>query len=158
MKRYYLYFILFITFIPLLVTSCKGKEDEVAKEEEVVLHRPEPNPIGPHKAEDIKKWALDAEAKASEATLSNLTGIRSKYSTGEIIIGVAVRTKPDYWDKASDKDKLQTISIMNTNFSKVRINAGLAENVEVLNSTLYLEDGEGKIIAVSDPEKGGTIL
>ena len=47
---------------------------------------------------------------------------------------------------------------MNTAFSRARIEAGYAENVEVLNSTMYMEDESEKIIAVSDSTRGTQIL
>lgn len=155
---------LFITIILFALSGfgCQDKPDKADKAEQKEAAKAETEKKDsvqyPHSATELKKWINDAGEKADKDTLEKLEKFTAKFSAGEIIRGIAVRPLPDYWDKVSDKDKLKTLSIMNTGFSKARINAGYAENVEALNSTLYLEDEAEKIIAVSESGLGAQIL
>ena len=143
--------------LTLFVFSGFGCQDKADKVEKTGIEKKDSVQY-PHSSTDLKKWISDAGGKANKDTLKKLEGFTEKFSVGEIIRGIAVRPLPDYWDKVSDKDKLKTLSIMNTGFSKARIDAGYAEDVEALNSTLYLEDETEKIIAVSDSIRGAQIL
>jgi len=151
-----------ITFLAILLglllfTDCKGKVEEEVKEKterpatekkkEILLPS-----LGPHNSEDIRNWIKKTSSKAGPDILKKAEGIESKFTAEEIVAGMAVRLKPDYWENVSDSDKLKTLSIINTSLSKARIQAGLAEDVKVLNSTLYIEDEKGRIIAVSTPK------
>ena len=142
----------------LLFTGCKGKVEEKTATEKTSEAAREETKQYPRSAPEVKQWVEAAEAKADKKTLETLKPFTGKFSAGEILRGVAVRPRPDYWEKVSDEDKKKTLAIMNTAFSKVRIEAGQAENVEVLNSTLYLEDGAGTIVAVSEPRQGSQLL
>ena len=151
-----------ITLFILSGFGCQDKTEKLEKAEQKEAAKTEVKDKDsvqyPHSATDLKKWINDAGEKADKDTLKKLKKFTAKFSAGEIIRGIAVRPLPDYWDKVSTKDKLKTLSIMNTGFSKARIEAGYAENVEALNSTLYLEGETEKIIAVSDSSRGAQIL
>ncbi len=152
---------LLITIILFILSGfgCQDKADKIEQKEAVKIKTEKKDSTQyPHSATDLKKWINDAGEKADKDTLKKLEKFTAKFSAGEIIRGIAVRPLPDYWEKVSDKDKLKTLSIMNTGFSKARIDAGYAENIEALNSTLYLEDETEKIIAVSDSNRGAQIL
>lgn len=142
--------------------GCQGKPEkaEEAKQKETAkVETEKKDPVQyPRSGAQLKKWIKDAENKADKDTLKKLEVFTKKFSAGEILRGIAVRPKPDYWDKVSAEEQLKTLSIMNTTFSKTRIEAGFAENVEVLNSTMYMEDEGEKIIAVSDSMRGTKIL
>ena len=156
---------LLLILITLFVFSnfaCQNKTDTAEKAEQKEVTKTEVKDKNsaqyPHSATELKKWINDAGEKADKDTLKKLEKFTAKFSAGEIIRGIAVRQLPDYWDKVSVKDKLKTLSIMNTGFSKARIDAGYAESIEALNSTLYLEDKTEKIVAVSDSSRGAQIL
>lgn len=160
MKKTFL--IISITLLIFSSFACQNKADKAEKAEQKETAKTEAvdkdSVQYPHSATDLKKWINDAGEKADKDILKKLEKFTTKFSAGEIIRGIAVRSLPDYWDKVSDKDKLKTLSIMNTGFSKARIDAGYAEDVEALNSTLYLEDETEKVIAVSDSKRGPKIL
>ena len=157
MKKTALFISIAIIFFSSL--GCQNKADEGEKHETAKVNTEEKDSVQyPRSGSELKKWITDAEKKAGGDTLKKLEGFTKKFSAGEIIRGVAVRPKPAYWDKVSNEEQLKTLSIMNTSFSKARIEAGYAENVEVLNSTMYLEDESEKIIAVSDSTRGTKLL
>ncbi len=157
MKKMFL--LITITLFILSSFGCQDKADKVEQKEAAKAETEKKDSVQyPHSATELKKWINDAEKKADKDTLKKLENFTDKFSAGEIIRGIAVRPLPDYWGNVSDKDKLKTLSIMNTGFSKARISAGYAENIEALNSTLYLEDETEKIIAVSDSSRGAQIL
>lgn len=157
MKKIFL--LITITLFVFSSFACQNKTDEVEQKKAAEVEAEKKDSVQyPHSATDLKKWINDAGEKADKDTLEKLKKFTAKFSAGEIIRGIAVRPLPDYWGKVSDKDKLKTLSIMNTGFSKARIDAGYAEKVEAFNSTLYLEDKNEKIIAVSDSSRGTQIL
>ena len=161
MKRRILFIGAVLMAATLLLSGCGDKPGEKAaeKSEEVAkAEKPSPPVLGPHGANDVKKWIKDAEDKADKEMLEKLKGNTAKFSAGELLLGIAVRPKPDFWGNVTEKEKLKTIAIMNTNFSKARIDAGMEEGSGVLNSTMYIEDDKGNIIAVSDKEKGEHLL
>lgn len=155
---------LIISIILFIFSSfgCQGKGEKVEKAEQketATVETKKKNSVKyPHSGTEIKSWIENAEKKANKDVLKKLEEFTQKYSAGEIILGIAVRPKPGYWDKTSTEKQLKTLSIMNTGFSKVRIKAGYAENVEVLNSTMYIEDETEKIIAISESNRGTQIL
>ena len=151
-----------ITLSIFIVVGCQDKAEKVkeAEQKETVKVETEKKDSVqyPRSGVELKKWIDDAEKRADKDILKKLEEFTNKFSAGEIIRGTAVRSKPDYWDKVSAEEQLKTLSIMNTAFSKARIEAGYAENLEVLNSTMYMEDESEKIIAVSDSMRGTQIL
>lgn len=160
MKKTVLFISITLSF--LIGFGCQGKPEKVEKADQKETAKVETEKKDsvqyPHSGSELKKWINDAEKRADKDTLKKLEGFTTKFSAGEIIRGTAVRSKPDYWDKVSAEEQLKTLSIMNTAFSKARMEAGFAENVEVLNSTMYMEDESEKIIAVSDSTRGTQIL
>lgn len=160
MKKTFL--IISITMLVCSSFACQSKTDKVEKTEQKEAAKAEVKSKSsipfPHSVIDLKQWIGAAEKSADKDTLKKLEKFTDKFSAGEIIKGIAVRPLPDFWEKISDNEKLKTLSIMNTAFSKARIDAGYAEDVEALNSNLYLEDETEKIIAVSDSNSGSKIL
>lgn len=154
-KRRFLFVIM--ALIPVVVSACKGKVEEDVEKTATVKDAPLPQALGPHSAGDIREWIESEAAKADAESIKRAEEVAGKFTKEEILAGIAVRPKPGYWDNVSFDDRLKTVSIMNTGFSKARIEAGLAEDVEVLNSTLYIEGEEGNIIAVSTPEAGARL-
>ena len=153
--------LLLITIILFILSGfgCQDKTDKVEQKEAAKAKTEKKDSVQyPHSATELKNWINDAGEKADKDSLKKLEKFTTKFSAGEIIRRIAVRPLPEYWDKVSNEDKLKTLSILNTKFSKARIDAGYAENVEALNSTLYLEDEAEKIIAVSDSSRGAQIL
>ena len=71
---------------------------------------------------------------------------------------MAVRKIPDYWHNVPANKRSDTVAIMNTSLSRLRIEAGIAEEEGVLNSTIYLENEEGVIIAASSPDRGSELF
>ena len=157
MKKTFLFiFAILLTFSGF---ACQNKAEEAKEKETAKAETEKKDTVQyPRSGAQLKKWIKDAESKADKETIKKLEEFTKKFSAGEIIRGIAVRAKPDYWDKVSPEEQLKTLSIMNTSFSKARIEAGFAENVEVLNSTMYMEDEGEKIIAVSDSMRGTKIL
>lgn len=160
MKKTVLFIAITLSFF--IGFGCQGKPEKVEKAEQKETAKVETekkDPVQyPRSGVELKKWINDAEKRADKDILKRLEEFTKKFSAGEILRGIAVRPKPDYWDKVSAEEQLKTISIMNTAFSKARIEAGFAENVEILNSTMYMEDEGEKIIAVSDSMRGTQIL
>lgn len=152
-------FAVFSIIFSVLTVGCQNRAGEKEPEgaSSVNVETSKSPIIGPHKAGDIRKWIADLESKASEEALKKVEGFAGKFTAGEIISGLAVRPVPDYWEKVDEAARLKTVSIMNTGFSKIRIKAGLAEDSGKLNSSLYLEDKEGNIIAVSDKLTGPSL-
>lgn len=157
-ERYFLAAALLLLF-PALMTGCKGKVEEEPSEVKVgevleEISKPAPPEIGPHGAGDIRKW-IESEAKKADAeTIKEAEKVAGKFTAEEIVAGMAVRPIPDYWGNIPEEDKLKTVSIINTGLSKARIEAGLAEDADVFNSTIYITDKNDRIIAVSAPESG----
>jgi hypothetical protein len=114
--------------------------------------------MGSHTAEDIRGWIEKIAKDADPEDLKKAEKVADKFSAAEIVAGMAVRPKPGYWETASELDKLKTLSILNTKLSQVRIDAGLADDPGVLNSSLYLETDGGKIIAANTQEKGSQLF
>ena len=157
MKKTFL--LIAITLLTFSGFGCQKKAEEAKQKETAKVETEKKDSVQyPRSGSELKKWISDAEKRADKDTLKKLEGFTKKFSAGEIIRGIAVRPKPDYWDKVSAEEQLKTLSIMNTSFSKARIEAGFAENVEILNSTMYMEDEGEKIIAVSDSMRGTKIL
>lgn len=154
MKNRYVLFTILLIVLSITFLGCKGKiEDEAEVEEPQQVEADLPLAF-PHKAEDIRKWISNIAADAYPGAMEKAEEVAGKFSAEEIVAAIAVKPKPDYWDDVPEEKKLKTVSIMNTTFSKLRIKAGLAEDENVLNSTLYIEDKDGMIIAVSDPQSG----
>ena len=138
-----------------VVEGCKGKAEKENTKEEAALTPPD---LGPHSMINVKGWIAAAGKDADAATIEKLREHTGKYSAGEIISGMAVRKVPDYWNNVSRDEKIRTVDILNTSFSKLRIKAGFAEEAQTFNSTLYMEDEEGTFVAVSDKDKGTFLI
>lgn len=149
----------------LLLSGCKGKVEEAEKKTPEVKSEKAVKPegekvvgMGSHTADDIRRWIEKIAKDADPEDLKKAEKMADKFSAAEIIAGLAVRPKPEYWDTVSEQDKLKTVSILNTKLSQVRIDAGLADEPGALNSNLYLEADEGKIIAASTLEEGSQLF
>ena len=149
----------------LLFSGCKGKVEEAEKKTPEVKSEKAAEPegekamgMGSHSADDIRGWIENIAKDADPEDLKKAEKVADKFSAAEIVAGMAVRPKPDYWETASELDKLKTLSILNTKLSQVRIDAGLADDPGVLNSSLYLEADGGKIIAANTQEKGSQLF
>jgi len=151
---------LFLTFFSLALSGCTGKVEEKTSVEESKVSKEKKEQLisHPRYSKELKKWIDEGESRLSDVKFKKIKAHAGKYSPGEIVRGYAVRPKPSYWDNLSDKDKLMTISIMNTGLSQARIDTGYAKKTETLNAILYLEDEKGKIIAVSHKDLGGQLF
>ena len=149
-------------------SACTEKQGEVKPEkgEEKTVKAEETLPapqIGPHTGGDVKKWVSDIGAAADPELLKKIEPFTKKFTAGELIAGIAARPINPQWNKLTEEQQLKTLAIMNTNFSKTRVDAGIievfkSEGEKTFNSTLYLEDDKGNIVAVSDPQKGSYIF
>ncbi len=160
-------FLLPLVFILFSFSACTEKQEEVelekVKEEKATEAEATPPQIGPHTGVEIKKWVGDLEKTADPGLLMKLDPFTKKFTAGELIAGIATRPVKSHWNNLTEEQQLKTLAIMNTNFSKIRIEAGLIEIVKpegenILNSTLYLEDETGNLVAVSDATQGNHIL
>jgi len=150
--------VLLISFYFLALPACKEKVEppkEAVQETEKKEFLP---PSGQFDGSQIREWIKRTASRAGDEDMKKAEALAGKFSAEELLAGVAVRKMPDYWHDVPGDKRSKTIAIMNTGLSKVRIEAGLAENEEVLNSTLYLENEEGVIIASSSPDRGSELF
>lgn len=160
-KSTYLILLTTLTVLIVAFSGCKSKVEEKHSPpavEKKTENKEQIPPFGPHKAVDIRRWVEKAIKDADPELLKKAEAVEGKYTAGEIVAGMAIRPKPDYWDNLSRESKIKTISIMNTSLSQARIEAGFAEESDKLNSNLYLEEEDGQIIAVSEPVRGAHLF
>lgn len=146
--------ILLICFSFTALQACKDKTETPEKAATKVEEKEFQPPSAHFDALQIKEWIKRTAARAGEEDKKKAEAAAGRFTSEEIIAGVSVRPIPDYWHDVPADKRSKTIAIMNTSLSKARIEAGLAENLEVLNSTLYLENEKGVIIAASSPDRG----
>ena len=150
--------ILLICFSFITLQGCQDKAEppkEALQELEAEEFQP---PSGHFDGKQINEWIKRTAARAGDEDIKKAEAVAGKFSTEEIVAGVAIRKIPDYWHNVPADKRSNTIAIMNTNLSKVRIEAGIAEDKEVLNSTLYLENDKGVVIAASSPDRGSELF
>ena len=150
--------ILLICFSFLALQGCKEKVEPPKKPVQESEEKEFKPPSGQFDGKQIKEWIKRTASRAGAEDMKKAEAAAGKFSAEELAAGVAVRNMPDYWHDVPADKRSKTIAIMNTGLSKLRIEAGLAEDEEVLNSTLYLENDEGIIIAASSPDRGSELF
>ncbi|MBE9536013.1 MAG: hypothetical protein IMF07_02435 [Proteobacteria bacterium] len=150
--------ILLVCFSIITLQACQEKAEppkEAVQETEEKEFQP---PSGHFDGKQIREWIKRTASRAGDEDMKKAEAVAGKFSTEEIVAGVAVRKIPDYWHNVPADKRSNTIAIMNTGLSKIRIEAGIAEGEEVLNSTLYLENDKGVVIAASSPDRGSELF
>ncbi len=154
--------ILLICFSFLTVQACQEKLESAKETVQETVQETEKKdsqpPSGNFDSKQINEWIKRTASRAGDEDIKKAEAVAGKFSTEEIIAGVAVRKIPDYWHNVPANKRSNTIAIMNTGLSKVRIEAGIAEEEGVLNSTIYLENEEEVIIAASSPDRGSELF
>lgn len=154
-------YVFLICFSFLALQGCQEKLEAPEKPVQGTEQKEEKDfqpPSGQFDGKQINDWIKRTAARAGGEDMKKAEAVAGKFSAEEIVAGVAVRKIPDYWHNVPAGQRSKTIAIMNTSLSKLRIEAGLAEDMEALNSTLYLENNEDIIIASSNPVKGSELF